>query len=180
MLKKCNNESNNFYSEQIFRRTAQYYRDSLDSLFDEGEYNSFYSRRENIKSFKEILSSIFQLDIKPADGSGLSRYNQLSANELVTILTRMYKSSNFKTFLFTLAKPGYDGTLESKFISSDTSERIFGKTGSMTNVYSFSGYLTTNSGRNLAFSIINNNAQVSKRKIIGLIMEYLERTIIYY
>ncbi|PID27221.1 MAG: D-alanyl-D-alanine carboxypeptidase/D-alanyl-D-alanine-endopeptidase [Candidatus Cloacimonadota bacterium] len=180
LLKKCNSESNNFFAEQIFRTTANEYRVSLDSLFEITHKNSFYTNIEDSKTFKEIISSIFGLDIKPADGSGLSRYNQLSSSEITSILKFMYKSKNFEPFLSTLAKPGYKGTMESKFLSSETSEMVFGKTGSMTNVYSFSGYLITNSGKTIAFSFINNNHQVSKRAIIGLIMEYIQRLIIFF
>ena len=178
MLKKCNNESNNFFSEQIFRTTAKVYRNSLDSLFEITKQNDFYTNRENSETFEEITSTLFNLDIEPADGSGLSRYNQLTSHEIIEILKFMYKSKRFPIFLSTLAKPGYDGTLESKFISRETSQKIFGKTGSMTNVFSFSGYLVTNSGKNIAFSFINNNSQGSKRKIRDLIMGYLERVII--
>jgi len=49
-----------------------------------------------------------------------------------------------------------DGTLESRLL--DLRGRIRAKTGSITNVNTLSGYLTTTDGRELVFSLMTNAA----------------------
>jgi serine-type D-Ala-D-Ala carboxypeptidase/endopeptidase (penicillin-binding protein 4) len=112
------------------------------------------------KTVTELLGS---WNIKPdrvvlADGSGLSRYNYVTADMLVTILERMYRDSRHRErFMATLPIAGVDGTLERRMRGGKAQDNVRAKTGSIANVRSLSGYVRTAGGETLAFSIIGNN-----------------------
>ena len=58
-----------------------------------------------------------------------------------------------------LPEPGEaEGTLENRLLTLDG--RVFAKTGTITNVNSLSGYVTTADGREIIFSILTNGSGV--------------------
>ena len=93
-----------------------------------------------------------------ADGSGLSRYNYLCAETLVTILRQMYTDPRHKEpFLAALAVGGEDGTIARRFAGTVAAGNVRAKTGSIANVRALSGYVTSADGEPLVFSIIANH-----------------------
>ncbi|MBO0949777.1 D-alanyl-D-alanine carboxypeptidase/D-alanyl-D-alanine-endopeptidase [Fibrella forsythiae] len=89
------------------------------------------------------------------DGSGLSRYNAFTPNVLIGLLKKI-KALVPQERLFTLLPAaGQSGTLRS--IRSGNKPYVFAKSGSMTGVYNLSGYLLTQRGKLLYFSIMHNN-----------------------
>jgi D-alanyl-D-alanine carboxypeptidase/D-alanyl-D-alanine-endopeptidase (penicillin-binding protein 4) len=95
------------------------------------------------------------------DGSGLSRYNYVCAETLVTILRQMYTDPRHKEpFLATLAVGGQDGTISRRFADTAAAGNVRAKTGSIANVRALSGYVTSADGEPLVFSIIANNFNV--------------------
>jgi D-alanyl-D-alanine carboxypeptidase/D-alanyl-D-alanine-endopeptidase (penicillin-binding protein 4) len=96
------------------------------------------------------------------DGSGLSRYDFLTAQALVTILTHVYKDSKlYEPFAASLPTPGTDGTLANRLKGTAVENRLRAKTGSMSQVRALSGYVTTSDDEPLVFSIIANNFDVT-------------------
>ncbi len=91
------------------------------------------------------------------DGSGLSRFNYISANNLVKLLTYMHSSKNFKTFYDSLPIAGVDGSLYSRMRNTSAKGNLRAKTGYIGRVSSLSGYVNTKSGEPLVFSIIMNH-----------------------
>lgn len=92
------------------------------------------------------------------DGSGLSRYNYVSADAIVAVLKRMWSSDTHRgPFLAALPVGGHDGTLGSRMKNTALAGRVQAKTGTISNVRSLSGFLTTESGERLVFSIIGNH-----------------------
>jgi D-alanyl-D-alanine carboxypeptidase/D-alanyl-D-alanine-endopeptidase (penicillin-binding protein 4) len=92
-----------------------------------------------------------------ADGSGVSRYNYLTSELLVTILTRMHREPRHKPFLDTLPIAGVDGTLANRMKDTRAAGNARAKTGSLSNARALSGYVTTLDGEPLVFSIVANN-----------------------
>lgn len=92
-----------------------------------------------------------------ADGSGLSRYDFVTADMLVTILERMFKDPRHHD-AFTAALPiaGVDGTVASRLKDTRAADNALAKTGSIANVRALSGYVRTRDGDTLAFSILAN------------------------
>lgn len=92
------------------------------------------------------------------DGSGLSRYNLISADSSVRLLQYLQQSHDFEPFFQSL--PASDVKLDEAATAGakDTSKdpRISAKGGSMSSVSTMSGYLRTLDGRLLAFSLLAN------------------------
>lgn len=95
------------------------------------------------------------------DGSGLSRFNAITAKQMVSILSLMYQSNNYNAFLKTLPVAGKSGTLRNVGKGTIASGKVKAKSGYMTRVRSYSGYVKTVSDRNIAFAIIVNNYNCS-------------------
>ncbi len=87
-----------------------------------------------------------------SDGSGLSRYNKITPENLTKILYSMQKYSFWKS---SFAKNGSKGTLKRRF--KNISANMYAKTGSMYGIDCLSGYLELSCGRELIFSIMVNN-----------------------
>jgi serine-type D-Ala-D-Ala carboxypeptidase/endopeptidase (penicillin-binding protein 4) len=92
------------------------------------------------------------------DGSGVSRYNLVSADIIVQLLTSMYRwNSYYALFSASLPVAGIDGTLSSRMASTSASGNIFAKTGTLNGVSCLSGYAKTKDGELIAFSIMMQN-----------------------
>ncbi len=92
------------------------------------------------------------------DGSGLSRYNYVTAETLVTILRRMQRDARHRErFVATLPIGGEDGTLRSRMRDTRAAGNARAKTGSIANVRALSGYVSTMDGERLVFSILANH-----------------------
>lgn len=93
-----------------------------------------------------------------ADGSGLSRYNYVTANALTTVLARMYRDpKHHDAFLAALPVAGRDGTMASRLRRTRAEGNAAAKTGSISNARSLSGFVRTRDGEMLVFSILAND-----------------------
>jgi D-alanyl-D-alanine carboxypeptidase/D-alanyl-D-alanine-endopeptidase (penicillin-binding protein 4) len=92
------------------------------------------------------------------DGSGLSRYDYVTADLLVAILSRLHADPRHRdAFVSTLPVAGTDGTIAKRLVRTRAAGNAAAKTGSISNVRSLSGYVSTRDGETLAFSILANN-----------------------
>ncbi len=139
-------ESDNFLAEQLLLLISNQLGDTLSSL-------------KTIKSLMENDFSALKDQIYWVDGSGLSRYNQITPRALVTILEKIYHTMPLEKLYSFLPESGNNGTLRTSFPQLEG--MIHAKTGSMSHVYNLSGFLETNSGKTLLFSFMNNNFNVS-------------------
>ena len=92
------------------------------------------------------------------DGSGLSRYDYVTADLLVTILEHMFKDPrHHEAFTSALPIAGTDGTIASRLKNTRAEGNAIAKTGSIANVRALSGYVRTRDGETLAFSMLANS-----------------------
>jgi D-alanyl-D-alanine carboxypeptidase/D-alanyl-D-alanine-endopeptidase (penicillin-binding protein 4) len=101
------------------------------------------------------------------DGSGLSRYNSVTPRQLVFVLNYMQnKSKNFNEFQKSLPIAGESGTLKSIGINTSAKGNVVAKSGSIGRVRAYTGYVTSKSGRTIAFSmnIANYNCSSSEAR----------------
>jgi D-alanyl-D-alanine carboxypeptidase/D-alanyl-D-alanine-endopeptidase (penicillin-binding protein 4) len=96
------------------------------------------------------------------DGSGLSRYNLISADSSVRLLAFMHKHPHAQVFYDAL-KP-YEVELDGK----KQKHLVVAKPGGMGGVSTISGYLTTTRGQKLAFSLLANGYIGSAEPVFGL------------
>ena len=100
------------------------------------------------------------------DGSGLSRYNYVTAATLITILEHLYKDPlHHDAFLATLPIAGKDGTLASRLRLTRAEGNALAKTGSIANVRALSGFVKTRDGETLVFSILANDFVIPSASI---------------
>lgn len=100
------------------------------------------------------------------DGSGLSRYNYVTPQTLVTILTHVDRDPKLRdAFESTLPIAGKDGTLSRRMAGTPAEANAHAKTGSIANARALSGFVTTADGERLVFSIIANNFEIPANAI---------------
>jgi len=112
-----------------------------------------------LTAVKTFLYDEVQMDttqFRLADGSGVSRYNYSSPNNFIQLLTWTYNQESVKDNLLYVLPNGNDGTLKERFPNSKESNRIYAKTGSLSGVTTLSGYVFTQSGEPIVFSILMN------------------------
>lgn len=95
-----------------------------------------------------------------ADGCGLSNYNYISPELLVSFLRYAYSRTDvFRKLYKALPIGGVDGTLEFRMKKGTPSHRnVHAKTGSFTAVNCLAGYLKARNGHEIAFAVMNQNA----------------------
>lgn len=92
------------------------------------------------------------------DGSGLSHDNRISARSTVGLLEFMEGTPVGPTWAHTFSIAGVRGTLGGRMTGGNTVGRVFGKTGSLSDTITLSGYLENrHDGQRYYFSILFNN-----------------------
>lgn len=91
------------------------------------------------------------------DGSGLSRSNAISASHFTNLLKYMKASSYAQEFISSLPVAGVSGTLKSVCNGQAAHGKLKAKSGSMSRIKSYAGYVETSNGQTLAFALIVNN-----------------------
>ena len=100
------------------------------------------------------------------DGSGLSRYDMVSADALVRLLTTIWHDPPLLgPFRSALPVAGVSGSLEHRMKGTAAEGRVWAKTGSMFNIRTVSGYVLTADSEMLAFSFLANNYTVPSAEI---------------
>ncbi len=106
--------------------------------------------------------SVHQGGLIIRDGSGLSRYDYVTAEALITILAHIYNDPRLRApFEATLPVVGLDGTLGNRMKGTAAEGNARAKSGSMSNVRTLSGYVTSADGEPFAFSILANNFETA-------------------
>jgi D-alanyl-D-alanine carboxypeptidase/D-alanyl-D-alanine-endopeptidase (penicillin-binding protein 4) len=99
------------------------------------------------------------------DGSGLSRQNLVTPHAVVQILRYAAAQPWGASFRDTLPIAGVDGSLADRLKNIDAQARVYAKTGSLGGVKTLSGYATTDSGEQVAFSILSNNLNLPAKRV---------------
>jgi len=100
------------------------------------------------------------------DGSGLSRNNRLSCSVLVAVIRDIYQKPYGDRFVLTLAEAGVDGTIGKYFHEAPYRGNIYGKTGYISGVRTFSGVCKTPRG-DIIFSIMTEGGNSMTRQCIN-------------
>lgn len=110
------------------------------------------------------------------DGSGLSRNNVVTPISQVKFLANLMNEKYYKTFYESLPIGGQSGTLKRMFNSTGNGQ-IFAKTGTLNKVKTLAGYMRTNSGKTLVFSLLINNYAGSVDQVKSKMEQILEPTL---
>ena len=135
-------ESDNFIAEQILLMSAAMLSDSL---------------KPEIAIDYMMKNFLADLPDKPVwvDGSGLSRFNLFTPRSIVKLWEKIDKQAPRERLFKLLAVGGKSGTLRNSYKSEVP--YIYGKTGTLSNNHSLSGFIVTKKGRTLIFSCMSAN-----------------------
>jgi PBP4 family serine-type D-alanyl-D-alanine carboxypeptidase len=155
LIQLINKNSDNFLAECLFK--------TIGAVASGKQGNSFYSTQAILTFIKD--NAIYSENTSIVDGSGISRFDQITVGAIVGLLEIMYFDlKNFPDFYNSLSIAGVDGTLEKRFVKKETPINFRGKTGTLNGVSSLSGYLTTKSGDELIVSMLFAYKQGGSKK----------------
>jgi D-alanyl-D-alanine carboxypeptidase/D-alanyl-D-alanine-endopeptidase (penicillin-binding protein 4) len=135
-------DSDNFIAEQLLLQCAAVVSDTL---------NQEIAIKYATKNFLSDLPDVPQW----VDGSGLSRFNLFTPRSIAALWKKIYEVVPQDRLFTLLAVGGKYGTIKNYFKSDKP--YVFGKTGSLNNVRSLSGFVVTKKGKIFIFSFMNNN-----------------------
>lgn len=123
------------------------------------------------KGISEIYQFLQEIGIdstsyKLADGSGVSRYDLVTPDLLVTLLQAMYREFQVQPeYQSSLPIAGLDGTLKRRMTNTPAERTLRAKTGTLSGVSDLSGYTITADSEIVAFSIMMEHFVGSASKI---------------
>ncbi|MCM3080934.1 D-alanyl-D-alanine carboxypeptidase/D-alanyl-D-alanine-endopeptidase [Brevibacillus invocatus] len=150
MIVELNKDSDNFYADMLLKTLG-----------------ATQKGQGSFSAGSEVVSDMLQRAGVPegyrvVDGSGLSRFNWITAEQMVTLLDFVQKQSYRDVLEASLPIAGVDGTLASRMKGTIAEKKAIAKTGSMGGVNALSGYVTAQNGHKLAYSIMTNGVYKSK------------------
>src|SRR6185369_167351 len=91
------------------------------------------------------------------DGSGLSRRDLIAPETLYLLLKKAFDPAGTSPFVSGLPIAGVDGSLAARLKNTPAQGNLRAKTGTMSNIRTLAGYLTTRDGEHLAIVVMVNN-----------------------
>jgi D-alanyl-D-alanine carboxypeptidase/D-alanyl-D-alanine-endopeptidase (penicillin-binding protein 4) len=145
LIAETNEASNNFFAEMLLKRLgAEGGRGTRSRGADKVER---FARREGA-------------DVNAVDGSGLSRSNAASPQEVGRLLVAVARDeTDAAAFARSLATAGREGTLADRMEGTAAEGACAGKTGTLDGVSALSGYCETG-GHTIAFATLFNDTNV--------------------
>jgi D-alanyl-D-alanine carboxypeptidase/D-alanyl-D-alanine-endopeptidase (penicillin-binding protein 4) len=144
-IKLTNKISQNLHAELLLRLLGK----------ELGTDGSFAEGTRVVRQFM-LSAGVDDNDFFFYDGSGMSMDDRVAPRALTRLLTYAARQPWGKAWRDTFPIAGVDGTLSNRFRNSPLRDRLWAKTGTLNEASALSGYLTTASGKTLAFSIMVN------------------------
>ncbi|MGZ5287402.1 MAG: D-alanyl-D-alanine carboxypeptidase/D-alanyl-D-alanine endopeptidase [Flavisolibacter sp.] len=158
VLKPMMHRSDNFFAEQMLLMVS--------------------NQLLGVMNVQQVVDSILKTDFsdlpqKPrwADGSGLSRYNLFTPQDMVSILNKMQKEFGMER-IKEIFPTGNEGTLRNYYVPAEG--LLYAKTGTLSGVVAISGYLVTDKGRPLIFSVLVNNHRASATDVRRAVERFIQ------
>ncbi len=142
-----NRFSNNFVAEQLVKHLGAH------------AFGAPGTTKKGIKLFDTYLAGlgIATGSYTLVNGSGLSQKNRLSAKQLVTVLRDVYDDQAIrKDFINSLSIAGEKGTIKSRHKGPLLKGKLRGKTGTLNNVSTLTGYVPMRNGHTAIFAALTN------------------------
>lgn len=152
LIRRTNKASDNLGAECLLRLVGS---EGLLQLAGSGS-PSATSGLEGVWSYLAGLG-VERGDAQLSDGSGVSRYDLVSADLLVRVIRDMAAHSGGPVFFDSLPVAGVDGTLRNRMNGTAAEGRVRAKTGTLRGVSTLAGVVDTAGGRRLAFAFLVQN-----------------------
>ncbi len=117
------------------------------------------SRLEPVAEIRRMNDEVLRYPanaVRWVDGSGLSRHNLVTPNTLIDVLAKIWARVPPNRLFALLPAAGQSGTVRTVLPATNT-PYVWAKSGSLSGVYTLSGYLQTRRKKLLFFSIMHNN-----------------------
>ena len=153
-MEKTNHVSHNLFADALLKTIGLRYKNPQKHVI-----SSFGKGIEVMKSYwKGKGLDISSLRI--TDGSGLAPTNKVTARFLNDLLTYMVKSKHAEAFMSSLPQAGVEGSVRNFLKESSLSGKAFLKSGSMSGVRCYAGYVK-NQGKTYSVVLLTNNYSMS-------------------
>lgn len=156
VIANTNKESNNHSAITIFKLLGAKIKSNPGTI-EKGQ--------EAIEQFlTDIGIDRYSYDI--LEGSGLTRYNKVTAEMYMKVLKYMYDDRFlFDYFLNSLSIAGKDGTLRNRMTGTSAEGNVYGKTGTLNGVSSLTGYVIDKDSEVIMFYIVMNGFGGNSKKM---------------
>lgn len=143
--------SNNGHGEMLVKELGKV-------VYDEGSWDKGLQVME--EQLERFGLNVRNLQVR--DGSGMSHKNLISANDMTQLLYEVQHKDWYPDFENAQPVGGepdkmIGGTLRYRLTDESVRGKVQAKTGTLTGVSTLSGYMTTQSGKRLVFSMMMNN-----------------------
>lgn len=157
-LARCNKNSLGLAAEALLKAIA--------AKAEPNGKNGSWAKGQELISRYMLTLGINKEEFNIDDGSGLSRENKLSADAIAKVLLDVYKSKNWQLYKNSLAEGGVEGTIRKYFKEEKYKSKVFGKTGYIAGVTTFSGVCSGKEG-DYIFSILANKSRGGTRDALN-------------
>ncbi|MEE9258425.1 MAG: D-alanyl-D-alanine carboxypeptidase/D-alanyl-D-alanine-endopeptidase [Nitrospinaceae bacterium] len=158
-LQGLNKFSNNFVAEQILKAMAA------------ERYGPPGTTEGGVRIIDEYMAGLGYApgQYRIVDGSGLSRQNRLSPDQIVGVLSRMRSDLGvYPEFITALGVMGLDGNVKDRMNGTDKAQKVRVKTGTLNFVSALSGYFQSMDGEMFAFSILMNDLKCGNGRALKI------------
>lgn len=167
VIRVLNHESINLYAEHLVKELGRTSRNNGTTEDGLSVITGFLKEK-----------GLYRGGLFMEDGSGLSPLNTVTSEQIVEVLLYMKRESRyFDDYISSFPDPAKEGTLRNYFKDPLFASALKAKSGSMTRVRAYAGYLTTIAGKDLVFCIIVNNFNGPSRVVAAHIEEILKEVI---
>ncbi|MGC9220555.1 MAG: D-alanyl-D-alanine carboxypeptidase/D-alanyl-D-alanine endopeptidase [Solirubrobacteraceae bacterium] len=140
LLALTNSPSDNFFAEMLLKNLG-------------ARFGGVGSTAVGAAVVRKVIAARFGLHPRLNDGSGLSRYDRSSPQQMVLLLREMQSDPYFWN---SLAVAGVRGTMKQEMVDTSAAGNCRGKTGSLHDVANLVGYCRAANGNELVFAFMMN------------------------
>lgn len=156
--------SDNLFAEQILLMASGMASDTL-------------STQAAIGRMQQEYFSTWQDEPLWVDGSGLSRYNMFTPRGMIQLLRVLYDEVGKERLFELLPAGGVSGTI-ANWYGDENGPYVFAKTGTLSNNHSLTGYIKTDAGKTLLFTLTVNHYTHSTNKVresMGIVLRKIKK-----
>jgi serine-type D-Ala-D-Ala carboxypeptidase/endopeptidase (penicillin-binding protein 4) len=151
LIEETNVPSNNFFAEMLLKRLAA----------TDGRKGTRHRGNNKVEAFAKSVGT----GLQAVDGSGLSRKNRVSPEQVGRLLVAMAADGvNAAAFRGSLPVAGREGTVADRMRGTAAEGNCATKTGTLADVSALSGYCEAGS-HTIAFSTLMNEADIGAARV---------------
>jgi serine-type D-Ala-D-Ala carboxypeptidase/endopeptidase (penicillin-binding protein 4) len=169
IVQKTNFESNNLYSESIYRTLGS-------TMHQQASFDDAQSVVEH--HIGAMGLDISELQMK--DGSGLSPSNRVTPHFLSLFVAHKIKSLGINELKYVVPQAGEEGSVRNLLKGKRAKGSVWLKSGSISGVLSYTGFIITAKGNSVSICIIANGHTSENRNVRRVMEDIIEMIYLSY